>query len=134
MVQASAVPRGPSRRLARLTWVDLMTAPIVSPVRVRQETHKGRSDTRKGRIREKREDKRTTSKYRRRKEGTATPKHRMRKAAKELLQGAASGRMARSEEPDELAAAAGAEQSGEAAPEGETAETLHSVKRARNEE
>ena len=44
-------------------------------------------------------------------------KHRMRKAAKELLQGAASGRMARSEEPYELAAAAGAEQSGEAAPE-----------------
>ena len=58
----------------------------------------------------------------------------MRKAAKELLQGAASGRMARSEEPYELAAAAGVEQSGEAAPEGETAETLHNVKRARNEE
>ena len=38
------------------------------------------------------------------------------------------------EEPDELAAAAGAEQSGGAAPEGETAETLDNVKRARNEE
>ena len=38
------------------------------------------------------------------------------------------------EEPDELAAAASAEQSGEAAPEGETAETPHNVKRARNKE
>ena len=111
-----------------------MTASMVDRVRVRLETRKGRSDTRKGRIREKREDKRTTLKYRRRKEGTATLKHEIRKVAKELLQGAGSGRMVCPEKRDELAAAVGAEQSGEAATEGEMAETLHNVKRVWKED
>ena len=139
VVQASAVPRRPSHRPARPTWVDLMTAAIVSPIRFRwdartcrgrEETRAGRKQTRAGR-KETRAGRKETRACRGRKETRTcrkqpdkrtTSQHRIRKKGKAA------------EEPDELAAAASAEQSGEAAPEGETAETLDNVKRARNEE